>query len=277
MFCLFHAETYKLKKSKSFYICAIATAAFVLLMYSMLLIANNIQNGSLENGTGGVIVSIDNETVTHTDTSIWDTFHLSDLMQEIFSGDTLGCILAIFTSIFVISEFSSGMLKNIAGKGCSRCSIYLSKLAAVILASALIALTGMCTVLAAGRLYIGADAVTGSLLKTLPVYIGLQLLMITAMESVFVLIGEITRNLAGGISIGICTAAFPALFLNILDMQFADSSITPSLYWPMTRMSACPFEGFSSDYVLETILVSIFWTVLAACVGIWHFYKTDIK
>lgn len=277
MFCLFHAETYKLKKSKSFYICAIVTAAFVLLMYSMLLIANNIQNGRLENGTGGVIVSVGSETAACTDTSIWDTIHISDMMQEIFSGDALGCILAIFTSIFVISEFSSGMLKNIAGKGCSRRSIYLSKLAAIILASVLIALTGMFTVLAGGRLFIGADAVTGSLLKTLPVYIGLQMLMITAMAAIFVLIGEITRNLAGGISIGICTAAFPALFLNILDMQFAGSSITPSLYWPMTRMSACPFQGFSSDYVLETIFVAIFWTVLATSIGIWHFYKTDIK
>lgn len=277
MLRLFYAETYKLRKSKSFYICVISAIAFVFLMYSMLAIADNIQKGRLENGTGGVIVSVNNKQSDLSSSSIWDTVSIMDMLQETFSGDVIGIILAIFASIFVICEFSSGMLKNIVGKGCSRGSIYLARLAAAILASILISLAGIAATLACGWLFAGIDPLSGSIWKHLPAYTGLQLLLITAITSIFVLIGEISRNLAAGISLGICTAAFPALLLNILDMQFADSSITPSQFWPLTRLSACPFEGLTAGYAAETFAVTLFWIVLAAGLGIWHFYKTDIR
>ena len=277
MFCLFYAETYKLKKSKSFYICTIVTAAFVFLMYGMLLMADNIQKGKIENGTGGVVVSINDKITDSEDQSIWDTISIADLMQQVFSGDVIGCILAIFCSIFVIGEFSSGMLKNITGKGCSRCSIYVSKLAATVLAAVLIALTGMVTVLLAGRIFIGPNVLSDSLLKNLPVYAGLQLLMVTAIVSLFVWIAQVSRNLAADISIGICTAFLPALLLNVVDMRFADTGIIPSEYWPFTRIASCPFSEITASYIAETIFVAVFWTVLTTILGIWHFYKTDIK
>ena len=128
MFCLFYAETYKLKKSKSFYICTIVTAAFVFLMYGMLFMADNIQKGKIENGTGGVVVSINDKITDSEDQSIWDTISIADLMQQVFSGDVIGCILAICCRILVIGEVSSGMIKNITGKDCTRCTIYVSKL-----------------------------------------------------------------------------------------------------------------------------------------------------
>lgn len=277
MLRLFYAETYKLRKSKSFYICIISAIAFVFLMYGMLAVADNIQKGRLENGAGGVIVSINNKEADRSSSSIWDSVSIMDMMQEIFSGDVMGIILAIFVSIFVIREFSCGMLKNIVGKGCSRCSVYLARLLAAILGSILISLAGITATLAGGWLFTGADTFSRGFWKHLPAYTGLQLLLITAITSIFVLIGEISRNLAGGISLGICTAAFLALLLNVLDMQFADSSITPSRFWPLTRLSACPYEGFSAGYVAETIAVTLFWMLLAAGLGIWHFYKTDIR
>lgn len=277
MLRLLNAETYKLKKSKSFFICTLVTIAFVLLMYGMLFLANSIQNGHLENGTAGIIVSPNPSKIDSTPTSIWDTIHVMDIMQEVFSGDVIACILAIFTSIFVICEFSSGMLKNIVGKGCSRSSIYLSKLLATVLASIFISIVGIITTLVAGRIFIGATAFEGDFWKNLPIYIILQVFMITTLTSIFVCIGEMSRNLAGGISLGIAIAALPALLLNIFDMQFANSNITPSQFWPITRMSNCPFEGFSTGYIIESLLVAAFWFVLSAGLGIWHFCKTDIK
>lgn len=277
MLRLFHAEIYKLRKGKSFYICAIITVAFVLLMYGMLLLADNIQKGNLENGTGGVIVSANGSDPKEVSGSIWDSIGVMDMMQEVFSGDAIGCILAIFVCIFVISEFSSGMLKNIVGKGCPRSIIYLAKLSAATLAAFCIALSGIAASLIAGRLFIGPDAFSPDFWEPLPVYIILQLLMVAAMTSLFVMIGECSRNIAGGIALGICSAAFPALILNVIDMRFADGSITPSMFWPLTRMSGCPTGGFRAGFVTESIFVALFWIVVTTGCGIWHFLKTDIK
>lgn len=277
MYRLLNAELYKLRKSKSFLTCTIVTVIFVIAMYGMFVLADNIQNGRMENGTGGVIVSIQQETVEHTSSSIWDTIHVMDILQEIFSGDVIAVIIGTFISIFVVSEFAAGMLKNVVGKGCKRSLIYLAKLLVSMLAAVLIVAAGILTTLVCGRIFIGTGAFDRSFWENLPIYTGLQLLMLLPLTSIFVLIGELCRNLAAGISIGIGVAAFPALFLNFIDMKFSGSRITPSQLWPVTRMSACPFEGFSAGYITGTLLVAAFWLVLTAGLGIWHFSKTDIK
>ena len=50
MLRLLNAETYKLRKSKSFLTCIIVTAAFVFLMYGMLLLVDSIRSGDIEKG-----------------------------------------------------------------------------------------------------------------------------------------------------------------------------------------------------------------------------------
>ncbi len=277
MLRLFHAELYKLKKGKSLYACAIVTAAFVLLVYGMLFLADNIQKGNLENGTGGIIISADGSDPEEISGSILESFSVTDMMQEVFSSDFLGCILAIFVCIFVVSEFSSGMLKNIVGKGCPRGIIYLAKLSAAVLASFFIALTGVAAALIFGRLFLGADTFSAAFWKQLPAYIVLQLFMTAAAASLFAMISECSRTIAGGIAIGICCSAFSALLLNIIDMQFADSNFIPSMLWPLTRMSSFPTGGVTMGYATESILVALFWILLTTGFGVWHFMKTDIK
>ncbi|MCI9612028.1 MAG: ABC transporter permease subunit [Eubacterium sp.] len=274
---LLNAELYKLRKSKSFYTCTILTVVLVIAMFAVFLTADNIQNGKMENGTGGVVVSISQESPTEASASIWDTIQLMDILRQIFSGDVVALFIGTFISIFVISEFSTGMLKNVVGKGCSRSSIYLSKLLVAMFASFLIIAAGICTALICGRIFMGANAFTDHFWKNLPVYTGLQFLMLLPLASIFVLIGEFFRNLAAGISIGIAVASLPVILLNLFDMKFADSSFTPSQLWPVTRMASCPFEGFQTEYITGTILVAAFWLILTAGLGMWHFSKTDIK
>ena len=110
---LLNAELYKLRKSKSFYTCTILTVVLVIAMFAVFLTADNIQNGKMENGTGGVVVSISQESPTEASASIWDTIQLMDILRQIFSGDVVALFIGTFISIFVISEFSTGMLKNV--------------------------------------------------------------------------------------------------------------------------------------------------------------------
>ncbi len=272
MLRLCNAELYKLRKSKSFYIFIIVTVVFVAIMYSTISLVSSSLQGMADSGMPNVI-----KDRLQTTGSIWNNVHLMDFMQEIFSGDAIACMISIFTSIFVIREYASGMMKNIVGKGCSRGSIYLAKLLTAILASLLIALAGIAAVLVIGRIFIGADAFAGNFGKNLPVYAALQLIMTGTLAAIFVMIGELCRNLAAGISIGIGVAAFPAMILNVIDLQFAEQNITLSQYWPVTRMTSCPFEGFTTGYLIKTLVVSVVWMGITTGVGMWHFYHTDIK
>ncbi|MCI8891879.1 MAG: response regulator transcription factor [Eubacterium sp.] len=95
-------------------------------------------------------------------------------------------------------------------------------------------------------LHAGADAFAGNLGKNLPVYAALQLIMTGTLAAISVMIGELCRNLAAGIFIGIGVAAFPAMILNMIDLQFAGQNITLSQYWPVTRMASCPFEKMAT-------------------------------
>lgn len=79
----------------------------------------------------------------------------------------------------------------------------------------------------------------------------------SSLTSLFVLIGEISRNIATGIAIGIDTAAFPALLLNILDMQFADNRITPSqFWWKKTANRVCRSHGLHARFGRTVRLLS---------------------
>lgn len=277
MLRLLSAESYKLKKSKSFYISAIVMAALILLMYGMITLADNIQQGKMENGTAGITVTT-NDTQSETASgSMWDSLGVMEMLQQTFSGNLVSSILAVFVSIFTIYEYGSGMIKNVVGKGCSRTAVFLSKLVSAILAAVIITLIGIAATLLCGRFFIGAHAFAGNFWPDFFIYIGLQLLLVCALAAVYVLVGEASRNLAAGISIGIGIAVFPALLFAGLDMACKDYGFTPSDFWVETRGANCPLEGFTAGYIAETALVAAFWFLLAAILGVWHFRKTDIK
>lgn len=276
---LLSAESYKLKRSRNFYICMAVLAGLVFLTYGILALVDSIQQGEMENGTAGIMVTVEGQAEALSG-SVWDQVGVMDVLQRGLFGDALACVLAIFVSIFVISEYSSGMLKNIVGKGCPRTVIFLSKLAAAVLAALLMTLAGVAVSVIGGWLFIGG---IGGHEVIVPdwqdffIYVGQQFMITAALASVFAGISEACRNLAAGISIGIGISVFTELLFQGLDMLWADSGITVSQYWLVTRSAVCPTTGFSAGYVTQTALVAAFWFLAAAAFGVWHFNKTDIK
>lgn len=251
MMGLLSAEVYKLIRSKSFYVCIAVIVGTVVLMYGMLNLAD-----------GG---------------SFWEEISMMELTGQIFSGDFLPCVLAVFASIFVIGEYGSGMMKNVAGKGMERWKIFLSKLIVTELAMIPMVLIGMAVTLLGILLFKGSGSFTEEFWKNLGIFTGLQLLLETALIAVYVLSADLCRNYAAGISSGIGISAFSILIMEGLDLLFKNSSFTPSDYWLVNRSINCPYEGFTAGYVTETILVAGIWLVLAAGLGIWHFSRADIR
>lgn len=274
MLCLFRGESYKLKRNKSFYVCLASLAAFILLIYGMLLLVDGISRGSMENGTGGVMVS--GEMIEEGD-SIWNNVGILDVLEQVFSGNGFFIILAIFVSIFAVREYGCGTVKNIVGKGYSRSVIFFTRLLAVNFAMLVLLAAGLCITLLCGLVFMGKGAFSGSFWQDLAGYMLVQALLSIALTTVLAVVSEAVRNLAAGISIGIVVTTFFGLFLDGLDLLFAKSGFTLSQYWLVNRSSACPIDGITAGYLGETLAVALAWFLLAAGLGLWHFQKADIK
>ena len=277
MLCLLSAEAYKLGKSKSFYICMASMVSVVFLMYGMFVIADRIERGELENGTGGVVITQDGERMESGGGSIWEQVGIMEMLSQIFSGDLVACMTSIFISIFVIGEHTSGMVKNIVGKGNARGVIFLSKLLVTEAGVIIMVTVSVAATLLAGRMFIGDCAFAGDFRENFLAYTGVQYLNVIALTAVFVLTGELTRNLAAGISLGVGVAVLPVLILTGLDMALGESSISLSRYWMVSRSGSCPLEGITSGYAVETALIAGIWLIAATALGMWHFYRADIR
>ena len=283
MIRLLSAERYKLVRSKSLYISVAVMTGVVFLMYAMMGMMDRIRKKEAATETDGAVIFAWEESVSDSGaeqgsvSSIWEEIGIMEMVRQIFSGDLIACVLAVFVSISVVGEFVSGMMKNVVGKGCRRWKIFLARLIVTEAASALIILTGIASAVLAGWLFAGSGYLAGLSLKNLAAFTGLQLLPAMALTAVYMLAGGLCRNYAAGISLGIGIAAFPMLIVTGLDRMFAQSAFTPSEYWLVSRSAGCPYEGFTAGYVAETLTVSLVWFALAAGAGIWHFSRADIR
>lgn len=139
-------------------------------------------------------------------------------------------------------------------------------------------LAAIAAVLLFGGVFVGKEGfAVEHFWQDLAVYTGMQMLMGIGLTAVFVLIGESSRNYAAGISLGIGVASLSVFLFSGLDLLCRNSTFTPSAYWLVTRSAACPIQGVTAGYVIETFVVSAVWFVLAAGLGMWHFCRADIR
>ncbi len=275
MFRLLDAEFYKLRKSKSFYISILTITGFILLMYSILFAIQNVNVTHSQPDSPGITVSA-GKTPAGTESVSPEKITIMEILGQVFSGNLVSSVLAIYVSVFIIYEYSSGMIRNIAGKGHPRPLIFLSRLTAAVVSSLVITCAGIVAAIAFGILFIGTDALNGIFWPDLWTFTGLQLLLTAALGAIYALVSEICRNIAAGIAFSIGTAIIPTLILTGADLLCKDSGFTPSLFWPVSRSYTCPLTGFTTGYMINTALVAGFWLILTAVAGCWHFSHKDI-
>ena len=102
---LMYSEFYKLRKSKSFYICGIVMIVFVLLVYGTLFLMDKAQQEHVENGSYEVTVTVEN---AEENAPVWDSIEILDVEQQMFGGFA-GIIIAVFAGIFVIGEYGMAL------------------------------------------------------------------------------------------------------------------------------------------------------------------------
>ncbi len=278
MINLLSAEFYKLKKSRGILVGLLVAACLALLLYSSLILIDKINRGELANGTGGVVVyqNVEETQINEGTESMMERVGVAGVLQQMFGGHFVGLILAVLVSMFVIREFSSGAVKNLVGKGYSRAAIFLAKMIAVITFTLLFQMLVMAVTIGMGIPFMGelfSDADWGAIAA----YGAFQLMFGAVVSVIFLLVGELTRNLAAGIAVSMGLLIFSTTFTEVLDLVCRNLDFQPSQYWILEITVSCPVTGISPEFMIRGVLVSLVWLLLATVLGVLHFQKADVK
>lgn len=195
----------------------------------------------------------------------------------VFSSGDIHLFMAILIAIYITSEFTHGTMKNVVSKGFSKIQIYISKLIAMSVAT----YTMLAVMLVFGT--IAGFIVTGTFGETTADFvpqafrmIGIELLLHTALASVFVMIAMIIRNGGATIAvdiIGVFTVA--PLIYSLLDWLF-DANITQ--YSLQNNIQSFNYNFVKTgDEIIRSILVGLIFLVATAAIGMFAFKNTDVK
>lgn len=277
MLNLLHTEFYKLWRQKSFYICVLVLVIFTVLSvfsYELLnmmaeLIPPEIAQGDIP--SYGVGMSTSAIGFEGDMSGLW-------AMATSFGGNLLPVLIGIVIALFVTADFSHGTLKNIAAKGFSRTSIYVSKLITGAVAGTLMLLLMAGAALATGTILWGFGTADAADVFTLLL---MQVLMHLATVGVMVAISFLLRSIGGAVAVNICVVSFavliPQLISTFLNYLLKEDRVDLSKYWlfsNITELSALPLNG---DAVLRCAIVAAATFAVFTFFGVYSFVRRDIK
>lgn len=276
MINLLKGEFYKLFRSRAFYVSAAVSVFFVIFMYGMLVTADKVQSGQMDNGTGGVVV----ENGQENEPPILEQLGNLDVLQQLYANCNR-FLIVVFASIFVIGEYTNGAVKNVVGKGYTRWQIFLSKFISVSAATIIFMLITTAASLIAGRMVLVNQTYDHAFFTDLFTYLGIQTLLSVGICGMSMLVAEVCRSLGAGITINFLIATFSSLVMTGLDLLVRlaapGTDFSFSDYWLFGMQENCPMAGVSADVPVRIIVVGLVWLVLCAGLGLWHFKKADIK
>jgi ABC-2 type transport system permease protein len=251
MLNLLRSDFYKLKRSKSYYICLGIIALFVAYIISDFSSSKHIK-----------------EELSPS------TFHwIYMLFQErAFLPYFVPLLQSIFITMLITTEYATGTIKDPVSLGFSRSKIYLSKLSMVSLATIFMLLlaiivSGLTSILVFG--FYGTFTFLDMLLFIRMFLI--QIVLYTAYASLFLLISFLIKNIGG-------TMAFTIIFslvLGSLASMVGNSLIGRILLIMNFSPTALPHPS-QTDLMLAMV-VAISYLILTTGIGLYIFNKRDIK
>lgn len=273
MFNMLSGEFYKLRKSKSFFVCGVVIILFVLFMYGTLHLAQSMEGQEVTQETENGEVAFQVEKNAELDRiSIVD-------MEQLVIGTMMGLVTAVFACIFVVGEYGNGTVKNAVGKGFSREKVFLAKYVTTIFAAVVIFYVATVVTVITGLLFWGKDSIDAEGVKQLLQYVGLQTLLEIALISIVIMIAEFCRNLGSGIAVSVGVMMIANIIFIGMDtlLEFLHVDFQTSNYWIMNLVSQCPTVGVEDQLVTRIVIAFLFWTVVTMAAGMLHFKKADVK
>lgn len=273
---LFRSELYKWRKCKAFYICLLSAVGCVIVIWLSFLLADQVERGNIENGTMGITVT-QQVPDAGEGTGILDEIQIMEFVQFMGVGfSTL--FMAIFISIWVISEYTQGAVKNTIGKGYSRNSIFLTKYISSVLCALVLDLGIYIVAALTGVAVLGTERIGETFVRDFLAYAGIQLMLGVAFSGIIAAVSEFARSMAVGIAVSMILATFSSALVNGLDLIFKAVNIDFKMsdYWISNVIENCPIEGIDMDVVGRAVYVAVMWTVISLFAGMVHFREADV-
>jgi ABC-2 type transport system permease protein len=259
---LLKADFYRLFRSKSLYWCTLVFTALLCGSAYIMHWTSTLQENS----------KVTIQTVSPLQDGI--TYGL-----WVFNGGDSHLFMAIFVAVFVTSEFSYGTMKNIVSKGFPRYQIYLSKLITMTASAMLMMLfafvfTTMTATILTGKLGSFTWTFMGQIFRML----GVELLLHTALTSLFLMISMLIRNNGGAIAINIIgVISFGSLIYKGLELLFRNK-IKFSEYGLRNNILLF-FQNLTPPLndIIRAVCVGIVFLIATSAIGILAFENTDVN
>ena len=272
MIGMLRSEIYKLFKKKSFYICGLISMVLIGLTVWTYEWQVNDQLGAQYAQLGIPFDGIDLKRMGYT---AWNAL-------EIFAqGSNIGLLCAIFSSIFVCSEFSSGAIKNLAIRGKNRFIMYFSKLIVCMLVPIIYVLFSALSAYLVGAYIWSAGEWKNQYVDSILIPIGLNTLVQVILQSVLVMIGYLLRSSgwAMALNFGIASGVVPALMMagvNYISRNwFGITNVVLSKYWiGFYEGKAWPLEDSIKSCIIWVFLAYL---IIPSIIGSIVFWKREIK
>lgn len=278
---LIRSDFYKLKKARYFWVCLaitviLAVGSVFLLDFTYRMMGSQMESQVTQQqetlDESGVSVSVEGVATSYDDLSV------SSQMVTFFAGNTT-LILAVLISLFVGSEFNHGTIKNIASGQYSRAAIYGSKLITSMAAGILLTLIYVLFSSVTAAILWGFGEVSSGYWPETLGSAGLELLLLCAFISIFVMFGIIIRQNGGALAANICFLEFVSLAAMLGEMlikKLSGKTVTLSTYLIDANMNAL-LGGLDRTVVIRSLCVGIIFFLAALLIGVTNFQKRDIK
>ena len=235
-------EFRKLVRMKSLYICA----AVVLLQIFFTTLISSLSY-VLPDGTG-------------SKPSMWDAV--------INASSVISIPLAVFVSLYAVSDFGGGTIKNIIAKGYSRTSIFFSQLIAVVAVSVAFFIVSELSAIAFGAIFLKADKADSRLWGS----IFLQLAPILAYGGFFFGIASLFKGTGGAIATTVLSdvLVMPLLFTAgdmLISRYIKNTEFVISPYWLGRILSDAMTLDLTNKIIATALIGSAAYFIIFVAIG----------
>lgn len=289
MFNLIKAETYKLTKTKSLYVCLIILLAVAILdVMSLKFLVNFINEDVSGDMTTemqqGFVDSFEEEDTISVGINSSSAMGFEDMTKptayeyyymSFGSGETVVIFICIFASLFICSEYSNGTFKLTIAKGKGRLKTYLAKLTSISIVSSIYSILFILATVILSAIFFGWGVPMGGeeILRML-IYLVTVVFAHIAFGSLLTMLAFVLRSTAASIALGICGAMIVSLISQILylltDIDFIQ-------YWISNAISSISTMHFTTEAIIKSLLLSASYLVGSTALGMYAFKRRDLK
>lgn len=261
MFNIIKSDLYKFFKSKTFYISLLVAIIFATLtVVGNYIFAQEVASNGAGTMPGALLLQTGR-----------------DFLFYAFNSTMTVMLISVMISIFIASEYSSGIIKDTVSSGKPRTLIFSSKIivgsiSAIIFFGIVILFQALLGTALAGYGQALDISEIGLILSTF----GTVSLILIALTTIFTLFATLLKSLGASLAVNLGIIMFSQLVLYLISLI---SNIFENIgdYWLLNNLDKIVSNALANTYEIKHIIIALSYTAIAFIIGASIFKKQDIK